>query len=309
MDPHEREHAATPASVPSPAPPPSAPVAPSDAYRDRGRLTRWLPIAANGGALIGLLLVVVQLQQNREMMRAQIRHELAMGIVDLLNTPAANPQLASVLRRGTAGDTLTPDERYQFRMRTNALLRYWEDVHYQYRQGLYDEVEYARQRAAWQEAVTGSVGLGTYWCEVRTLYSTPFAAELDSMLPRGACEWLVSPTPEADAAAEILALDSAWIDAEVRHDRVALERILDERFVVTFTSGRTLDRAGFIERIMQANLEPFTVVHERIDIHGDMAVVIDRSADGRTKYTWIAVRKQGVWRVVSETITAIAPPP
>ncbi|MDH4043370.1 MAG: nuclear transport factor 2 family protein [Gemmatimonadota bacterium] len=48
----------------------------------------------------------------------------------------------------------------------------------------------------------------------------------------------------ASAEAEIVALDDAWIDAEVRHDRPALERILDERFLVTFASGRTLDRTA-----------------------------------------------------------------
>jgi hypothetical protein len=151
------------------------------------RWTRWLPIAANGGALIGLLLVALQLQQNRELTRAQMRHELATGIVDLLNTPAANPQLASVLRRGERGEALTPDEQYQFRLRSNALLRYWEDVHYQYRQGLYDAVEFSRQQAAWRVTITRSVGLAAYWCEVRDLYSPMFAAVLDSLLPPRAC--------------------------------------------------------------------------------------------------------------------------
>ena len=147
-------------------------------------LVRWLPIAANGGALVGLLLVVVQLQQSRELTRAQIRHELAMGIVELLNSPAADSQLASVLRRGALGEPLTADEEHQFRLRSNALLRYWEDVHYQYRQGLYDEVEFARQREAWRAAMTTSVGLAAYWCEVRALYSPLFAAELDGLATR-----------------------------------------------------------------------------------------------------------------------------
>ena len=112
------------------------------------RLNRWLALGANVGALVGLLLVVVQLHENRELMRAQIRHDLALGIVDLLNTAASNSQFASVLRRGGLGEQLTADEQYQFRQRTNALLRYWEDVHYQYRQGLFDEAEYSRQKEA-----------------------------------------------------------------------------------------------------------------------------------------------------------------
>ena len=153
----------------------------------RERVKTWLSLAANVGALVGLLLVVLQLQQNRELMRAQVRHELAMGIVGLLETPAANPQLASVLRRGAAGEPLTPDEAFQFGLRSNALLRYWENVHYQYRQGLYDELEFTQQRAAWRTSLASSAGFVAYWCRVRDLYSPPFRQELDGLLEEGGC--------------------------------------------------------------------------------------------------------------------------
>ena len=82
-------------------------------------------------------------------MRAQIRHELAMGIVDLLQAPANNDQLADVLYRGKSGEELTPTELFQVELRTNALFRYWQDVHYQYRVRLYDDTEFAKQRDAW----------------------------------------------------------------------------------------------------------------------------------------------------------------
>jgi nuclear transport factor 2 (NTF2) superfamily protein len=151
------------------------------------RPVRWLSLIANLGALIGLLLIVVQLRQNRDLMRAEIRHDLAMGIVDLLNVPAADAQLASVLRRGALGEALTPDEQFQFELRTNALLRYWEDVHYQYRQGLYDEVEFSAQKEAWSATSRQSAGLAAYWCRVRELYSPEFMAELDALQPPDAC--------------------------------------------------------------------------------------------------------------------------
>lgn len=151
------------------------------------RLTRWLTLVANVGALAGLILIVVQLQQNRAMMQAQIRHDLAMGIVELLNTPANNNQLASVLRRASIGEALTADEQFQFELRSNALLRYWEDVHYQYRRGLYDEIEYLKQKAAWRATLASSVGLVAYWCKVRPLYSPRFRAELDGLLTTHIC--------------------------------------------------------------------------------------------------------------------------
>jgi len=152
------------------------------------RLTRWITIGANLAVLAGLLLLIAELAQNREMMRAQIRHELAMGIVDLLQTPANNDQLADVLFRGVSGETLTPAELFQFELRTNALLRYWEDVHYQYRVGLYDDSEFERQREAWKASLAHSRLAVDYWCKVRLLYSPEFALEIDGLLTDGQCK-------------------------------------------------------------------------------------------------------------------------
>ena len=154
-----------------------------DKRMSKERLMQWIALAANGGTIIGLLMVIMQLQQNRTLMRAQVRHELATTIVELLNSSASNGQLASVERRAGLGEQLTEDEQFQFRLRSNALFRYWEDVHYQYRQGLYDEVEYSRQKAAWKATFANSVGFLNYWFEVRTLYSPRFASEIDGLLP------------------------------------------------------------------------------------------------------------------------------
>ena len=41
------------------------------------RLMQWIALAANAGTIVGLLMVLMQLQQNRTLMRAQVRHELA----------------------------------------------------------------------------------------------------------------------------------------------------------------------------------------------------------------------------------------
>lgn len=151
-------------------------------------LPRWLGLAANAGVLIGIVLVIMELDQNRDMMRAQIRHELSMAIVGLLQEPAVNPQLADVLYRANASMDLSPTEQYQFEMRTNALFRYWEDVHYQYRVGLYDETEFARQREAWRQSLARSGRAVSYWCGVRSLYSPDFGTEMDGLLAQDACE-------------------------------------------------------------------------------------------------------------------------
>ena len=152
------------------------------------RLNRWLTLGANLGVLLGIVLVIVELNQNRDMMRAQTRHELSMGIVELLLVPSSNEQLSDVMYRAGTGAELSPEELFQFHMRTNALFRYFENVHYQYRVGLYDETEFARQRSAWRASMAASVGMAQYWCRVRTLYSPEFAAEMDSLRTDDPCE-------------------------------------------------------------------------------------------------------------------------
>ena len=110
------------------------------------------------------------------------------------------------------------------------------------------------------------------------------------------------------AEAELMDLDNAWIDAEVTHDRAALERILDDRFMATFASGTTVDRTGFIERVLTMRISPFVVIHDVVQIHDNTALVIDLASDRSSKYTWIAVKRNGQWRVISETFTRVASP-
>lgn len=154
---------------------------------DSNQLSRWLTLGANIGVLAGIVLLIVELGQNRAMSRAQTRSELAMGIVDLLQTPASNEQLADLMYRASVGAELTPREIFQFELRTNALLRYWENVHYQYRVGLYDETEFEKQREAWKSSFARSSMAMQYWCKVRLLYSPEFTLELDQLLSGQQC--------------------------------------------------------------------------------------------------------------------------
>lgn len=131
---------------------------------------------------------------------------------------------------------------------------------------------------------------------------------LASYAVAGLADDALESAPVSAAEAELIALDDAWIDAEVRGDRAALERILHEQFLATYPSGRTVDRATFIDDVLKNDIAPFVVIHESIRVHGDTALIIDVSESGNTKYTWVAVRTSGQWRVISETFTKVTPP-
>ena len=151
------------------------------------RISSLISLAANVVTVAGLLIVVLQLYESQRMTRAQTRHELSSTIVTILSDTANNPQLASVIYRGAKGMPLTPVEQFQFEVRSNALLRYWEDVHYQFRMGLYDEEEFDRHRDAWAATIRQSKGFVEYWCRVRQLYSPAFADQMNRLLPASGC--------------------------------------------------------------------------------------------------------------------------
>jgi hypothetical protein len=106
------------------------------------KVNRWLRLSANIGVLIGIALLVVELHQNREMIRAQTRNDISEQISNRLLSVGTSLQVASVMRRANNDEELTPDERTQFAYYQFATIRDWENIHYQYRQGTFDKQEF-----------------------------------------------------------------------------------------------------------------------------------------------------------------------
>lgn len=154
---------------------------------DTGRLNQWLTFCANVGVLVGILLLVAELAQNRELMRAQMRTELSNGIIEILSFTANDPGLADIVRRADNGEELTDTELLRYRHRDYALFRYLENLHYQYRIGLYDEQEYLPQKLAWAFYLNNSKAAAAEWCRLRPSVSPDFRAAVDEVLERYPC--------------------------------------------------------------------------------------------------------------------------
>ena len=152
------------------------------------RLRIYLDLAGAGAVLIGLIFVGLELRQNQQMMRAQIRNDLSVGLNDIILVTAANEQLADARQRFGAGDQLTDTEINQLWSWENAIFRYWENVHYQYRNGLYDEVEFLAQREAWRKSMLRSRAHRYHWCDWGETYSPEFRADMDKLTPTGSCD-------------------------------------------------------------------------------------------------------------------------
>jgi len=150
---------------------------------------QMVTILANVGVLVGILLLVYELNQNRQMMQAQTRSAIAQTLIDLQRDEANSSELSGIFVKVDAGEPLSPVEARQYRARWVATFRYWENVNYQYRNGLYEESEYSAQRRAWSEILSNPAVLDL-WCGRRHRQTEQLAAEIDALLGDAGCERL-----------------------------------------------------------------------------------------------------------------------
>ena len=147
-----------------------------------------LQIVGNFGVILGILLLVYELDQNRDMTAAQIRNSIAQATAAMIRDEAQDAEVLDVSLRGIAGEPLTPHEQEQFELIWLAYIELWENSHYQYRVGLFDETEYESQRNQWLRLLARP-GILSIWCSPRGRSNSKlFVAEIDELLGDAGCE-------------------------------------------------------------------------------------------------------------------------
>jgi hypothetical protein len=157
------------------------------------KLNTWLTLGANIGVLIGLLLLVVELDQNSDVVRAQIHQARSDNFeafnIEIADTEYLLPALAKLRAAGGPRDVLALQEldaieRERVRMYFRGRVMGYDNLHYQYESGFLDE-EFYKIR------VEGSIrALAPIWAELGLInlgaenprVSPSFAAEIERVL-------------------------------------------------------------------------------------------------------------------------------
>lgn len=147
------------------------------------RVNQYLQTGANIGVILSILILALQISRTEDVIKAQTRSALASRSIELLTGEAVNGDLANIVRRSFDREELSADERFRLDRLHQAYFRGWEDVHYQYRVGLFDEEEYSHLREAWR-ARLARPGVADFWCLMRSYYSAAFVSAIDHLLER-----------------------------------------------------------------------------------------------------------------------------
>ena len=134
---------------------------------------------ANLGVIAGIIFLAIEVNQNSQMMKAQTRSDISKSITELSFGYANSPYIAEF----SGFDSSNTERISQIRVNifTSSLLRTWENIHYQYRNGLYEVSEFSKEKEAWRTNINLPVRKEIF-CQTRRLYSDEFVAELSLLL-------------------------------------------------------------------------------------------------------------------------------
>jgi hypothetical protein len=151
-------------------------------------MMNWDGIGAVGeilGALVvmvTLLYLAKQVSDTKKAMRAQTRNEISRGLAEVLSFTSTSEVLADAWASARRGEALTPAQDVMLETFCESIFRYWENSHYQYRQGLYDEEEFSKHIDTIVSLVGRDAALMDWWSNNQSNYSTAFSEHLNQRL-------------------------------------------------------------------------------------------------------------------------------
>ena len=149
------------------------------------RVSQGVQLAANLGVILSIVFLAYQIGEQRELMKAQTRTAISSEVIGMLISEATDEGLVSAQRRSWwDGEELSPDDRFRLERISRAYFHLWQNIHYQYRHGLYDETEFAGARAGLKLRLSRP-GVAAIWCDTEEQYSREFVAEVERLLPPG----------------------------------------------------------------------------------------------------------------------------
>ena len=150
-------------------------------------LNQTVQIIANLGVVGGLIFLGLEINQNNLMMKSQTRSDVSQSITDMLRQ-SLDPEIITIgLKAQEDLNSLSAVELNQLQGAYAVAFRVYENVHYQYRMGLFEESDYFAERRAWELNVLSDPIAVRVWCSGREVYSLEFRREIDSLLSSSGC--------------------------------------------------------------------------------------------------------------------------
>ncbi len=142
----------------------------------------WLSLGANIGVVVGLFLLVVEIGQNTDMMRAQINQSRTDTALFQQYSLADTDYIAPIIVKSMRGEQLSDEELIRYDARMRAFHRNQDNNLWQYNQGYLGE-NIPRSIKGGVRAVIGRSELGlSTWDRQKYSYTEEYAAFVEEAI-------------------------------------------------------------------------------------------------------------------------------
>ncbi len=131
---------------------------------------------------------------------------------------------------------------------------------------------------------------------------------------------LCSQTRDNKAVSDrIISLETAWSEAEYKHDTAALNLLLADTFVYTDDDGSFMTRSQWLTHVQDKvdDYEQLATLGSNVQVYGDAAVVTGeyhakikikgKSVPRKGRFTDTWIQQNGQWRCVASQSTLVTP--
>ena len=106
-------------------------------------LNRWLTLGANIGVVVGIVFLIVEINQNTVATRIAARDSATQGHIDYMALAVDQTVLAEAMAKAVADQELSYLDSYQLEVFHEIRFRHYQRVFYQYQNGVLSEREWA----------------------------------------------------------------------------------------------------------------------------------------------------------------------
>ncbi len=148
-------------------------------------LGQTIEILANIGVLAGIGFLAYELRQNTRALKLSSAHDFLSNEFTFDLRVATDPELATLILKGTNSSELTEVERFRLSRWAFAGLRQWEHAHYLYRIGALVERFWVAMRHELQNILSVDPSASEFWKANRSSFTEPFNSVMETIIPGG----------------------------------------------------------------------------------------------------------------------------
>ncbi len=146
------------------------------------RLNSWLSLGANVGVLIGLILLVFELRQNSDLMRAQMSQSRSDTSRAGLQATYNSEFIPAIMIKVESKEELTREQLFRYNMYLRSIHRNLDNTLWQFREGLLQEDTPRLIR----ESVRSQLGLSSFtlkvWDKTKQNYTQEYSSFVDQAI-------------------------------------------------------------------------------------------------------------------------------